>query len=142
MNPALSILSSNLPLPDHFHNSNPYAAVHPEVLREWAPNRQAVPRQTDFEVDSFDMCDYSIDKLRDLYEVYRDNFPQCREPNDTEINRRALDLKNRFYMHEGYRKYRNPKDDETGKISLDTKIAEKKWPDEMEFAFFKGIRAP
>jgi TEA/ATTS domain family protein len=88
--------------------------------------------------------DFSINKLGDdgsgrfLSEMYRTNFQNYRQPNDIEINRQATELKHRFEANEAYRKYREKgredKVDATGRNGQ----AEKKWPDDMEMAFFKG----
>lgn len=57
--------------------------------------------------------------------------------SDADLDRKARDLQKAFEACPGYRKYRE-KTKESDKLEAAGKNY-KKWPDEMEFAFFKGL---
>jgi hypothetical protein len=139
MNQALShsyILGSGLPPPESLHLTPPFTPVLSSILQEWSTNPASNHPTTSNDTQDYSIVDLGDDgSSRFLNEVYRTNFPQYNEPNDAEINRQALELKKRFEMHEQYRKYRDKTREE--KIEIGGKN-EKKWPEEMEFAFFKG----
>jgi hypothetical protein len=140
MNQSLShscILGSSLPPSDPLHLTPPFTPVLSSALQDWSANLLS-----DDQNPSNDTHDYSIENLGDggslrfINEVYRTNFPQYNQPNDADINQQALELKRRFEMHERYSKYRDKSIDD--KIEVGGKN-EKKWPKDMEFAFFKGV---
>jgi len=81
---------------------------------------------------------YSIARLghdgttRFLRDIYRNNFPHIQHvPRDEELDVQTEELMYRAKDCEKYHKYRQDKPQQITKL-------EKKWPQKLEYGFFKG----
>jgi hypothetical protein len=86
---------------------------------------------------------YSIARLggdgstRFLRDIYRNNFPHLRQiPTDDELDIRTEELMYRAKDCEKYHKYRQDRPQQANHQQA-TKV-EKKWPQKLEYGFFKG----